>query len=141
MFGVRGAGFRRSGAAPPTDRERRQLRPLHSPEGCAAFSVHAMRWLRQEQANMRRRSDTTNPANWPGSGGLAGPKTTRSRHGRGRPTIGQPPAGVLRVSAWSLQGDLRALGLELLLGLVGGLLVGLLENRLGRGLDEVLGLL
>src|SRR5690606_24010010 len=40
-----------------------------------------------------------------------------------------------------LEGDLRALGLELGLGLLGVLLVGLLQDGLRRGLDQVLGLL
>src|SRR5215831_4855352 len=50
-------------------------------------------------------------------------------------------AGEINSGTQLLQGDLGALGLELRLGLVGVLLVGLLEHRLGRGLDEVLGLL
>src|SRR5215470_17986230 len=41
----------------------------------------------------------------------------------------------------SLEGDLGALRLELLLRLVGGFLVRVLENSLRRGLDEVLRLL
>src|SRR6266508_985522 len=40
-----------------------------------------------------------------------------------------------------LEGDLGALGLQLGPGLLGALLVGLLQDRLRRGLDKVLGLL
>src|SRR5262249_59231991 len=41
----------------------------------------------------------------------------------------------------SLEGDFGALRLELRLRLVGGLLVGVLQHRLRRRLDQVLGLL
>ena len=76
------------------------------------------------------------------AGGAAAPGRCRStppaaevrgpvgRHGRAV----APPTG-------SLEGDGGAGALELLLGLLGGLLVDLLQDRLRRAVDEVLGLL
>src|SRR2546427_6514184 len=50
-------------------------------------------------------------------------------------------AGEINRVPGLLEGDLGALGLELGLGLVGVFLVGLLQDRLRRRLDQVLGLL
>src|SRR3954454_8290068 len=65
----------------------------------------------------------------------------------GKHTKGRPPRRyrsdrpVAARAAELLEGDLRAFALEVGLGLVGGLLVDLLQNRLRRRLDDVLGLL
>src|SRR5262249_3145496 len=68
----------------------------------------------------------------------ADPPQTRTNKWGGR----VPAAPLVVPSAPALlQGDLRALGLELGLGLLRGLLVGLLQDRLRRRLNQVLGLL
>src|SRR5262249_11488009 len=59
---------------------------------------------------------------------------------RGEPQL-RPSYADLGRSRYLLQGDLGALALELGLRLLGGLLVDLLQDRLRRGLDRVLGLL
>src|SRR5262245_55038966 len=65
-------------------------------------------------------------------------QVTADRRGinrNGRLPVG---AGRLRSNTTSLERDLGALRLELRLRLVGGLLVGVLQNSLRRRLDEVL---
>src|SRR5262249_57289597 len=77
------------------------------------------------------------------SGARAGPRPLRRRVGPKCRAGPRRPAGFptgLRQIAL-LEGDLGALGLELGLGLLGVVLVGLLQDRLRRGLDQVLGLL
>src|SRR5262249_21775941 len=59
---------------------------------------------------------------------------------RGEPQP-RPSCADLERSRYLLQGDLGALALELGLRLPGGLLFDLLQDRLRRGLDRVLGLL
>src|SRR3954454_2556948 len=66
----------------------------------------------------------------------------RERRRAGTPMGGPPLRTVAgRSRRWSLQGDRGSGALEGLLGLLGGLLGDVLENRLRRGLDQVLGLL
>src|SRR3954469_13093148 len=59
----------------------------------------------------------------------------------GPPRGGGPPCARIRSAGTSLDGDARPGALEGLAGLVGGLLVDLLQDGLGGGLDELLGLL
>src|SRR5690625_3289705 len=67
---------------------------------------------------------------------------TRAQRPPGRSGTGADrPGGRECWNVRSLECDGRAGLLELGLGGLGGLLVGTLENRLGGGLDEVLGLL
>src|SRR3954471_8819385 len=66
------------------------------------------------------------------------PGTTPAQRRRGSPQSGPP---LLGQSGVLLDGDAGPGALERLLGLVGGLLVGLVQDGLGRAVDQVLGLL
>src|SRR5439155_25397489 len=75
-----------------------------------------------------------------GSGFFTGWDRLPAEPGRSSGAVrrGEPPHSLLQLKL--LDGDRRASGLEGSLGLLGGFLVGLLQERLGSAVNQVLGL-